>query len=414
MLSGFYKQIKRTGRRRRMKCREIEFDSYRNIERERVAFSDGINVLWGKNAQGKSNALEAVYYFARGRSFRGARDRDMIMFGRDFARVSLTARRDGAEYDTSLEVVIPADEKIKKRVSRNGAPISGVGEMIGSFRAVLFCPAHLSLVNGAPSGRRAFLDIAISQLSKDYMAKLSEYKRLLLQRNAALKTAAKGEDMPLELWETFAEQMAHAASSIASYRIEYMSLLSRSMAELFADMTGGREAPTLSYSTHSVEKAADADNGDDEEDAERGEFEASFADFGAQIVRPDHLFDKLTRDLEREIRHGSTLWGPHKDDIKIKLNGRSAKTFASQGQMRSLALAMKLSEGELSRKIGGEEPVILLDDVLSELDGDRRDFVLGSLGNRQIIVTSCEPSLFGKGGTDVCLFHVEDGKITGM
>ena len=386
MLSGFYKQIKRTGRRRRMKCREIEFDSYRNIERERVAFSDGINVLWGKNAQGKSNALEAVYYFARGRSFRGARDRDMIMFGRDFARVSLTARRDGAEYDTSLEVVIPADEKIKKRVSRNGAP----------------------------SGRRAFLDIAISQLSKDYMAKLSEYKRLLLQRNAALKTAAKGEDMPLELWETFAEQMARAASSIASYRIEYMSLLSRSMAELFADMTGGRETPTLSYSTHSVEKAADADDGDDEEDAERGEFESSFADFGAQIVRPDHLFDKLTRDLEREIRHGSTLWGPHKDDIKIKLNGRSAKTFASQGQMRSLALAMKLSEGELSRKIGGEEPVILLDDVLSELDGDRRDFVLGSLGHRQIIVTSCEPSLFGKGGTDVCLFHVEDGKITGM
>jgi len=399
-----------------MKCREIELTNFRNIENEKIAFSDGINVLWGNNAQGKSNVLEAVYYFARGRSFRGAKDRDMIMFGKDFAHIAAKCRKSASEYDTTLEVAIPEDEKIKKRVSRNCAPVSGIGELIGSFRAVLFCPAHLSLVSGTPGGRRSFLDIAISQLSKEYMTKLAEYKRLLAQRNAALKSAAKGDVVPRELWETFAEQMASGAARIASYRFEYMSMLSEEMSRLFREMTEGAETPSLSFTSHSIKKTGDSDGDAEEEgDAERGEIEAERLDgFGKTEIAPECLFEKLLSDLEREIKHGSTLWGPHKDDVKIKLNGRYAKTFASQGQMRSLALAMKLSEGELSFAIGGEKPVILLDDVLSELDGNRRSFVLGSLGDRQIIVTSCEPSLFDSAGQDACLFHVESGKITRM
>ncbi|MBQ7670738.1 MAG: DNA replication/repair protein RecF [Clostridia bacterium] len=398
-----------------MKCREIELTNFRNIRDEKIEFSDGINVLWGKNAQGKSNVLEAVYYFARGRSFRGAKDRDAVMFGSDFTRFGIKCRGSSSEYDTSLEVVIPADENMKKRVFRNGAPISGVGEMIGSFRAVLFCPAHLSLVNGSPTARRSFLDIAISQLSKEYMTKLSEYKKLLAERNAALKAAAKGEESPAELWETFAEQMSRAASRISSYRFEYMSMLSAEMEKLFSEMTGGAEKPSLSYSSHSIKKTGRkaGDPEEDESEIERGEIEAGTpAGFGQAEISPDCLKEKLLFDLEREIRHGSTMWGPHKDDIKIKLNGRDAKVFASQGQMRSLALTMKLSEGALSFSIGGEEPVILLDDVLSELDGDRRDFVLGSLGDRQIIVTSCEPELFGGTNHDVSLLHVEDGRIS--
>lgn len=398
-----------------MKCHEIELTNFRNIENEKIEFSDGINVLWGKNAQGKSNVLEAVYYFARGRSFRGAKDRDMVMFGSDFTRFGIRCRGNSSEYDTSLEVVIPSDESLKKRVSRNGAPISGVSEMIGSFRAVLFCPAHLSLVNGSPSGRRSFLDIAISQLSKEYMTKLAEYKRLLLQRNAALKAAAKGEETPRELWETFAEQMSRAASRISSYRFEYMSMLSAEMEKLFSEMTRGAEKPSLSFTSHSIKKSGrtQSDAEEDEAESERGEIEAGAScTFGQAEISPDCLCEKLTSDIDREIRHGSTMWGPHKDDIRIKLNGRDAKVFASQGQMRSLALTMKLSEGALSYTIGGEEPVILLDDVLSELDGDRRDFVLGSLGDRQIIVTSCEPELFGGARCDVSLLHVEGGRIS--
>lgn len=398
-----------------MICKDVEFCNFRNIESGKISFSEGINVLWGKNAQGKSNSLEAIYYFARGRSFRGTKDRDMIMFGKDFARIGINCRSDGAGRASALEVIIPGDEKLKKKISRNGAPISGVSEMIGSFRAVLFCPAHLSLVNGAPGARRAFLDIAISQLSKEYLSKLSEYKRLLLQRNAALKSAAKGEETPRELWETYAEQMALAASRIASYRFEYMSMLSEEMGRLFREMTGGREVPSLSYTTHSVKKTKEAESDGEEGGEDRGEIEAERLDgFGCTKIDPACLYEKLTSDLDREIKHGATVWGAHKDDIRIKLNGRDAKSFASQGQMRSLALTMKLSEGELAYAIGAEKPVILLDDVLSELDGERRDFVLGSLGDRQIIVTSCEPSLFESAGGDVNMLHVDAGKFSQM
>ena len=399
-----------------MKCSGIELTNFRNIEDEKISFSDGINVLWGKNAQGKSNALEAVYYFARGRSFRGAKDRDLIKFGADFARIRSVCRRDGAEYATELEALIPSDEKIKKKVFRNGAALSGIGEAIGDFRAVLFCPAHLSLVSGPPNGRRAFLDIAISQLSKEYMSGLANYKRLLLQRNASLKSEAKGETVPYELWEIFAEQMSHFASVISSYRYEYMSMLSERMNSLFREMSGGAERPSLSYTSHSIRKTGENANVISEEgDEERGEIEADALDgFGKVRISPDCLREKLTSDIDREVKYGATLWGPHKDDITIRLNGKEAKHFASQGQMRSLALTMKLSEGELSHSIGGEKPVILLDDVLSELDEDRRAFVLGSLGDRQIIVTSCEPSLFDSVGKDVNLLHVEAGKISRM
>ena len=392
-----------------MLCESIEFSDFRNIRSGRISFSDGINVLWGKNAQGKSNVLEAIYYFARGRSFRGAKDRDMIMFGREVSKIALSCRPESAKYTTRLEVVVPSDEKRKKKVYRNGAQLLGLGEMIGSFRAVLFCPAHLSLVNGVPGGRRAFLDIAISQLSKEYLDRLTEYRRVLLQRNAAIRAAAKGGEIPRELWETYAEQMASSSAVIASYRFEYMSMLSQQMAYLFSEMTHGGETPSLSYTTHVAGREGGAGDPD-----EAGEIEAERIEaFGRSVLSPEPIREKLTSDIDREIKHGSTLWGVHKDDIKIKLNGHDAKLFASQGQMRSLALTMKLSEGELSNRIGGERPVILLDDVLSELDGDRRSFVLGALRDRQIIVTSCEPELFGAAG-EVDLFRVEDGIIERM
>ncbi|MBR6918429.1 MAG: DNA replication/repair protein RecF [Clostridia bacterium] len=394
-----------------MICKEISFSNFRNIEEERVSFSDGINVLWGKNAQGKSNVLEAVYYFARGRSFRGAHDRDMIKFGSDFARISSKCYRGNSEYPTELEVVIDASDAVKKRVFRNGAAASGMGEIIGSFRAVLFCPANLSLVSGPPAGRRAFLDIAISQLSKEYMSCLADYKRVLQQRNAALRAAAKGDVMPRELWETYASQMSYAASRISSYRLDYLSMLSSKMNVIFNDMTHGSETPSLSYVSHSFKK----DGGyDDEDGLERGEVEAAGASsFGDAKIDADCLVEHLTSNIDREIKNGATLWGPHKDDIRIKLNGRDAKTFASQGQLRSLALSMKLSEGEISNVITGDAPVMLLDDVLSELDRDRRDFVLGAIVGRQIIVTSCEPSLFDSAGA-ADLLKVEAGRITRM
>ncbi len=371
-----------------MICSSISFCNYRNISLETVSFSDGVNVLFGDNAQGKTNILEGIYFFARGRSFRGAREREMIRFGEKQAQMSLTFQMDGAQHPVTLEADLPHTGK--KVLRRGGARLSGVREMIGSFRAVLFCPLHLSLVGGGPALRRSFLDIALSQLYPAYLDSLSRYNRILAQRNALIKSGAIGD---MAVWEVYARQLAQLGADIAVRRFTYMRSLEKYVADIFAGMTAGQEVPRLTYQSGALsEDAADA---------------AEIRSAGEE-----RLFAALTGSIEREIRYGATLYGIHKDDISIRLNEREARSYASQGQQRSLALAMKLAEGEMAKTVGGEYPVFLLDDVLSELDAQRREFILRSLTGRQIIVTSCEPAYFDTGTADaVRMLHVQDGKI---
>ena len=372
-----------------MVCKSISYRSFRNVEDERCEFCDGVNLLWGRNAQGKSNMLEGVYFFARGKSFRGAKERELIGFGESSASLSLTFERESDRYPVTLGAEIPAAGK--KVLSRNGGKLSGIRDMIGDFRAVLFCPMHLTLVSGGPAIRRGFMDIALSQLYPAYLESLTRYKKLLAQRNALIKDAGMKKLSPApEIWEAYAEQMSILSADIASRRNAYMTELNVAVAELFASMTGGREEPSLSY--HSEALTEDP---------------SEIVTAGREAV-----FRALTENTDREIKYGATLFGVHKDDITVRLNGREARLFASQGQQRSLALSMKLAEGEMSKSIGGEYPVFLLDDVLSELDSERRDFVLSKLSGRQIIVTSCEPELFAGGGADK-LIHIENGKIIG-
>lgn len=370
-----------------MICSSISLCNYRNISLETVSFSDGVNVLFGDNAQGKSNILEGIYFFARGRSFRGAREREMIRFGEKQAQMSLAFQKEDAQYPVTLEADLPHTGK--KVLRRGGARLSGVREMIGSFRAVLFCPLHLSLVGGGPALRRSFLDIALSQLYPAYLDSLSRYNRILAQRNALIKS---GSVTDAAVWEVYARQLSQLGADIAARRCTYMQGLERHVADIFAGMTVGRETPCLVYQSGALPEDANP-----EEVRSAGE---------------KRLFDALTGSIEREIRYGATLYGIHKDDISIRLNDREARSYASQGQQRSLALAMKLAEGEMAKTVGGEYPVFLLDDVLSELDGQRREFILRSLTGRQIIVTSCEPTYFYTGAADaVRMLHVQDGKV---
>lgn len=371
-----------------MICSSISFCNYRNISLETVSFSDGVNVLFGDNAQGKSNILEGIYFFARGRSFRGAREREMIRFGEKQTQLSLTFQKDSAQYPITLEADLPHTGK--KVLRRGGARLSGVREMIGSFRAVLFCPLHLSLVGGGPALRRSFLDIALSQLYPAYLDSLSRYNRILAQRNALIKSGVVGD---MAVWEVYARQLAQLGADIAARRCAYMSKLEIYVSDIFAGMTVGREIPRLAYQSGALpEDMADASD--------------------IRSAGEERLFAALTGSIEREVRYGATLYGIHKDDINIRLNDREARSYASQGQQRSLALAMKLAEGEMAKAVGGEYPVFLLDDVLSELDGQRREFILRSLTGRQIIVTSCEPAYFDTGAADaVRMLHVQDGTI---
>lgn len=372
-----------------MYVQNIALASWRNIASADVGFGEGINVLWGMNAQGKSNILESIYYFARGRSFRGAKDRELIRFGDDFASASLTFRRDGYENDTSLDCVIP--QSGKKRLRKNSFPLSSAAEMMGVFRAVLFCPKDLSVVNGGPAERRTFLDVALSQLSETYLTYLRRYTKALAERNALLKRAADGNYVSLDEWEVYAEVMASSAAVVCAYRSDYVNMLSAEVARYFSEMTSGGETPELRYTSHALYDGIPKALSPSEDGI----------DSLSCVLR-----EKLLSNIEREKAAGSTLWGVHKDDVLLSVNGMEAKLYASQGQQRSVALALKLGEAEIANKLGGEYPVILLDDVFSELDESRRRYILEILSennggaedgeknrNRQIIITSCEPDI---------------------
>lgn len=384
----------------------IAYTDWRNIASASVSLERGVNVLWGANAQGKSNILEGLYYFARGRSFRGARERELVRFGADFARAVLAFRKDGYENDTELEAVIPLSGK--KRLLRGGAPLSSASEMIGSFRAVLFCPANLSLVSGGPAERRMFLDIALSQLSPAYLRELRAYTRLLSERNALLRRAADGQRVEPTEWAVYDEAMSRAGAVIAAYRNDYVLLLREASERYFAGMTGGAEVPGLIYASHCYDERLPRPL------SVPGSWEEP---------DPAPLYDRLVRNREREIAAGSTLWGIHRDDVSLTLNGADAKIYASQGQQRSLVLSLKLGEAEIAAQVGREAPVILLDDVFSELDESRRRYLLDSLGlsgesgkpeqMRQIIITSCEPDVIpGSQAAHVHFRRVEGGTVT--
>lgn len=383
-----------------MYVRNISLVSWRNVARTSADFERGVNVLWGMNAQGKSNILESIYYFARGRSFRGGRDSELIRFGADYATSSLTYRRDGYENDTVLDCVIPKNGK--KKLRKNSVNLSSAAEMMGLFRAVLFCPKDLSLVTGGPLERRTFLDVALSQLSETYLTYLRRYTKALTERNALLKRASAGESVTSAEWEVYAEVMAESAGVVCAYRNDYVSMLSREVGRYFSDMTSGGEVPELRYSSHALYDG----------------IPAPLSTVDTSKIQ-NILYDRLNANVDRECAAGSTLWGIHKDDVSLMINGREAKLYASQGQQRSVALSLKLAEAEIANKLGGEYPVILLDDVFSELDEKRRKYILDILSaddesKRQIIITSCEPDIIPKERLSHVKFnHVAGGEIVG-
>ena len=260
----------------------------------------------------------------------------------------------------------------KRICKKEGVIIRRMSEFIGSFRAVLFSPEHLSIVKDGPSERRNFADVAISQLYPAYVSALSKYQKILLQRNSLLKEPYS----PIfqDTLAVLSEQLATEAAIISRYRDEYVKKLDVKVRDLIEDMTAGRERVELRYS-------------------EPGSFE--------------EYSECFTQNVDKEIRAGTTLYGPHKDDIAITLNGGEARIFASQGQQRSIALAMKLGEGEISKDESGEYPVFLLDDILSELDENRKAYVIGGLKERQVLITTCE--VIPEGAK---VFGVENGVYT--
>ena len=374
-----------------MQCKRIEVENFRNITHASVEFSPQVNLLLGDNAQGKTNLLEAIALQAIGKSFRGAKDAELIRFGQTQARVTL----DYADDVRDMRLVTVLEAGKRRKTEQNGLPVRRASELVGGLRVVLFCPEHLSIIKSGPELRRNFLDVAISQLKPMYLTSLQRYNKILKERNRLLKNAAEDASAMKTLRDTidiWSAQLAHEGAIIARYRVWYVQQVNAAAREVFADMTGGGEIPEMTYdgSCH----------------MERPE------DYLDAAAVEQSLLRLLTTSHDREIGATYTLWGPHKDDIAITLNGVCARVYASQGQQRSLALAMKLAEGEISRKLCGDYPVFLFDDVQSELDSKRRDYLVNKIRDKQVILTTCEPSEMQR-MTDARVVRVSGGEFSG-
>lgn len=344
-----------------MIIKRFSAESFRNIEKCNIEFSPGVNLIHGRNAEGKTNAVEGIYIFSRGKSFRAKEDRELISFGKDGFRISVDFEDDSG-FNT-LEYSLIGRERRRKK---NGYKISRVTEMIGSFKTVLFVPDDLWLVKMGPEERRSFLNVAISQCYPTYVKIYSDYKIALENRNAILKKCAKGDYFDERELLCWSESMAEYAADIYLFRKNYIKKLENYAKIFMADISDGSEELSIGYK-------CDIDESENKDE-----------------IKEKYKL-KLTENLEKERIVGQSLYGVHRDDLEIEINGKAARYFASQGQQRSVVLSLKLAEGEVNREICGEYPVFLFDDVLSELDERRRKYILEGIGERQIIITSCEP-----------------------
>ena len=353
--------------------------SFRNIEKCEIPFSDGLNLLHGKNAEGKTSVIEGIYIFSRGKSFRAREDGDLIKFGSDGFYTKI--EYEDASGEESLEYSLYGKTRQRKK---NGYKLKGAAEMIGSFRSVLFYPDNLEIIKGGPEERRSFINVAISQCYPSYIKYYSDYKKALENRNCLLKTASKGGYYDRNELSAWSESMAEYASYIYLIRREYIEKITPHARRIMLEISSGSETLDIEYEADITPSAL-------ERECVKAEYERVFSE-----------------SVERELHAGVTLHGPHRDDIKVVINGNDSRLFASQGQQRSAVLSLKLSEGEVIREISGEYPVYLFDDVLSELDEGRRRYVLSSLGDRQIIITSCESDEYS--GYMANVIEVKGGK----
>ncbi len=344
-----------------MKVNSIKLNNFRNISSIELEACDGVNVIYGESAQGKTNILEAMWLFTGCKSFRGAKDAELIKFNEDFAKINLSFSDNVREKETQIII-----GNKKKNVLHNGVTLNSSAELIGSFYSVIFSPSHLSLIKDGPSQRRKFIDTALCQLKPSYAQKLALYKKALIQRNALLKDISLNSELydMLDMWDN---QLAKYSATVISERLKYINILSQYSSEIYSGISENKEEFSVTYSRET-------------------DVNISVEDLYSIELQ------NIKNARKEDVIYKTTSVGPHRDDLNILINGVSARSFGSQGQQRSCALALKLGESEIIKKITGETPVALLDDVMSELDEKRQDYILNHITDRQVFLTCCDPS----------------------
>lgn len=370
-----------------MYIREIELRDFRNYESLKLEFHNKVNLFLGDNAQGKTNLLEAIYIMSLGKSFRTSRDSEMIRFGAEFCRVKTVAEKDGA---LTVEMVI-SDRG--KGIKIDGVKAKKTSELLEHIYTVIFSPEDLKIVKEEPEKRRKFMDRELCQLKPFYYTDLSSYKKILQQRNAYLKENVIDE-AALDVWDM---KLAEYGARIMAHRRDFTEKLRKISREIHGRITDGREVLEVSYEPGVSQPSA-------EEVLAAGALRAQQQEF-YQVLKSCQRSDLYNRTTGR---------GPHKDDLRLTINDVDIRHFGSQGQQRTAALSLKLAEINLIKEETGEDAVLLLDDVLSELDSTRQNYLINAFGDVQLFITTTEltpevKEALPPGRT----FYVKQGRIEG-
>lgn len=352
----------------------LELQNFRNYETLSMKFDRGTNILFGDNAQGKTNILEAVYLGGTTKSHRGSKDREMIRFEQDEAHIRMQVKREAV----SCRIDMHLKKNKSKGIAINGVPIRKASELFGAVNMVFFSPEDLQIIKEGPGERRRFVDLELCQLSKVYLNQLTNYNKILNQRNKLLKDLAFMPDlMPtLEVWD---EQLLNYGSQLIAAREEFVEQLNEISVDIHANLTGEKEHLELVYEPN---------------------------------VSKENFSQMLKKNRDKDIRFKLSSVGPHRDDLCVKINGIDIRKFGSQGQQRTAALSLKLSEIYLVKRLIHDTPVLLLDDVLSELDGSRQNYLLQSIRDIQTLITCTGLDDFVSHQFNINrVFRVIDGRV---
>ena len=366
-----------------MTVNELYLDGYRNYSNVSARFCDGVNVITGRNAQGKTNLIEAIYYLATGRSFRPASDKELISFDNETA--SIRACLISGEREQTLEARFFRGRR--REIYANETKLKKAAELSGRLTAVLFCPDDLTLIKDGAAVRRKMMDNCLSQLRPGYFAALSEFNKLYENKTRILKDY---HDKPslLELLDDFDQRLAEQSARLIYYRAAFAEGLSKRAARIHEEFSDGTEELTINYKT--------------------------VGRMDARGKKPSELLPELLEHQREhrnaELRSGQCLSGAHKDDLEIDINGAAARKFASQGQARTASVSLKLAERDIHYDDRNEYPVLLLDDVLSELDSKRQSFILGRIKNGQVFITCCDDNAVTSCHSGKTL-RIENGRI---
>lgn len=359
-----------------MIIKSLELENFRNYDSLHLNFDEGTNILYGNNAQGKTNVLEAIYVSATTKSHKGSKDKEIINFSKEEAHIRTFLSKGDIDYRVDMHL----RKSKSKGIAVNGQKLKKAAQLLGLLNVVFFSPEDLSIIKNGPSGRRSFVDMELCQLDKYYLYNLNQYNKIINQRNKLLKDFYFNSDLKdtITIWDS---QLVSYGKQIIEARVRFIDQLNSMIEKIHKNLSGGVETLKIIY-----------------------EPDVSCEDF-------EH---KISLNMDKDIKSKFTGVGPHRDDFAFLVNGIDIRKFGSQGQQRTAALSLKLAEIELVKQIAKDNPVLLLDDVLSELDSNRQNYLLNSIGDIQTIITCTGLDEFVNNRFEINkVFKVVDGTIEG-